>query len=68
MVFAPLMEIELKVLVEQIRALNKSVAKLEDTIKKEGATLPGHKNLKGIKGIKGIAIWVRRSYCRYLAT
>ena len=51
MVFAPLMEIELEVLVEQIRALNKSVAKLEETIKKEGAKLPGHKNLKSIKGI-----------------
>jgi transposase len=51
MKFAPLMEFELEVLVEQIRAINTSVAKLENTIKKEGAKLPGHKNLKSIKGI-----------------
>ena len=51
MKFAPLMEIELEVLVEQIRAINTSVAKLENTIKEEGAKLPGHKNLKSIKGI-----------------
>lgn len=51
MKFAPLMEIELEVLVEQIRAINASVAKLEETIKKEGSKLSGHKNLKSIKGI-----------------
>ena len=51
MKFAPLMEIELEVLVEQIRVINTSVAKLENTIKEEGAKLPGHKNLKSIKGI-----------------
>ena len=51
MKFAPLLEFELEVLVEQIRAINASVAKLEDTIKEEGAKLPGHKNLKSIKGI-----------------
>ena len=51
MKFSPLMEIELQILVEQIRAINASVAKLESTIKEEGAKLPGHKNLKSIKGI-----------------
>jgi transposase len=51
MKFAPLMEFELEVLVEQICALNASVAKLERMIKEEGAKLPGHKNLKSIKGI-----------------
>ena len=51
MKFAPLMEIELEVLMEQIRVINTSVAKLENTIKEEGAKLPGHKNLKSIKGI-----------------
>lgn len=51
MKFAPLMELELDVLVEQIRALNASIAKLENTIKEEGSKLPGHKNLKSIKGI-----------------
>ena len=49
--FSPLMEIELQILVEQIRAMNASVAKLEGTIKEEGTKLPGHKNLKSIKGI-----------------
>jgi transposase len=51
MKFAPLIELELQVLVEQIRATNANVAKLEDAIKKEGAKLPGHRNLKSIKGI-----------------
>lgn len=42
---------ELKVLVEQIRSLNRSIAELEDVIRREGEKLPGHKNLKSIKGI-----------------
>jgi transposase len=51
MMFDPMVNIELGVLVEQIRSLNKSIAKLDDSIKKEGQQLPGHKNLKSIKGI-----------------
>ena len=51
MIFDPLVEMELQVLVEQIRSLNKSIAKLERSIKEEGPRLPGHKNLKSIKGI-----------------
>lgn len=43
--------VELRVIVDQIRSLNKSVADLEKTIKAEGPKLPGHKNLKSIKGI-----------------
>lgn len=51
MKFDPLVEIELRVIVGQIRALNQSIAELETTIKQEGSKLPGHKNLKSIKGI-----------------
>ena len=47
----PLVSIELRVIVEQIRALNRSVADLEGTIKSEGPKLPGFKNLTSIKGI-----------------
>jgi len=51
MVFDPMTETELRVLVEQIRSLNKSIAELEETIKDSGSKLDGHKNLKSIKGI-----------------
>jgi transposase len=51
MIFDPLVEVELQVLVDQIRSLNKSIGKLERSIKEEGPKLPGHKNLKSIKGI-----------------
>lgn len=51
MIFDPLVEVELQVLVDQIRSLNKSITKLERSIKEEGPKLPGHKNLKSIKGI-----------------
>ena len=44
-------DVELRVLVEQIRSLNRSVTELEKTIKAQGPKLPGHKNLKSIKGI-----------------
>ena len=36
MIFDPLVEVELQVPVEQIRSLNKSIAKLERSIKEEG--------------------------------
>lgn len=44
-------DLELKVLVDQIRSLNHSIAELEKVVRKEGEKLPGHKNLKSIKGI-----------------
>lgn len=44
-------DIELRVLVEQIRSLNQSVAELEKAMKDKGPKLPGHKNIKSIKGI-----------------
>lgn len=51
MIFDPMVEVELGVLVEQIRSLNKSIAKLDVSIKDGGQELPGHENLKSIKGI-----------------
>jgi transposase len=49
--FDPMIGIELKVIVEQIRSLNQSIAELEKTIGEEGSKLEGHKNLTSIKGI-----------------
>jgi transposase len=51
MKFDPMIRIELKVIVEQIRSLNQSIAELEKTITEEGQKLEGHKNLTSIKGI-----------------
>ena len=45
MKFDPMIRIELKVIVEQIRSLNQSIAELEKTITEEGQKLQGHKNL-----------------------
>lgn len=51
MMLGDVVDIELRVLVDQIRGLNKSIAELERTMKEQGPKLPGHKNLKSIKGI-----------------
>lgn len=51
MPFDSIVELELSVLVEQIRSLNESIARLEVSIKDEGCTLPGHEHIKSIKGI-----------------
>src|SRR6516225_11086161 len=51
MAFDPMIRIELKVLVEQIRSLNQSITELDKTIEDEGRKLEGHKNLTSIKGI-----------------
>jgi transposase len=51
MMLGDVVDVELRVLVEQIRSLNQSIAELETTMKKEGPKLPGYKNLKSIKGI-----------------
>jgi hypothetical protein len=48
--FDPMIRIELKVIVQQIRSLNQSVAELEKTIAEEGSKLEGHQNLTSIKG------------------
>jgi len=49
--FEPLVKLEVEVLVNQIRSLNKSICELDKAIKDEGSKLKGHKNLKSIKGI-----------------
>lgn len=46
-----MVEVELKVIVDQIRSLNKSIAELEKSITEGGSKLEGHKNLTSIKGI-----------------
>ena len=51
MPFDPLVNLELQIIVDQIRSLNKSIAELEELIGKEGQKLDGHKNLTSIKGI-----------------
>jgi len=50
-----LVDLELKILVEQIRSLNKSIAELEESISRESQKLEGHKNLTSIKGIGGLS-------------
>ncbi|HYW78422.1 MAG TPA: IS110 family transposase [Thermoguttaceae bacterium] len=47
----PVVLVEVRALVAQIRSLNQTISELEKTIKTEGEKLPGHKNLKSIKGI-----------------
>jgi len=49
--FDEIVRIELRVIVEQIRSLNKSIAELEKTIGEAGSKLEGHKGLSSIKGI-----------------
>lgn len=49
--FDEIVRIELRVIVEQIRSLNKSIAELDKTIGEEGSKLEGHKSLASIKGI-----------------
>jgi len=53
--FEILVHLELEIIVDQIRSLNQSVAKLEATIRSEGQKLEGHKNLTSIKGIGGLS-------------
>ena len=53
--FDRLVNLELKIIVDQIRGLNKSIAELEETIGREGQKLEGHKNLTSIKGIGGLS-------------
>lgn len=49
--FEPLPRIELEVIVEQIRSLNRSIGRLEEVIEEAGKKLPGYSNLTSIKGI-----------------
>jgi transposase len=49
--FDEIVQIELRVIVGQIRSLNKSIADLEKTIGDAGSKLEGHQGLSSIKGI-----------------
>jgi transposase len=49
--FDEVVRIELRVIIEQIRSLNKSIAELDKAIGEEGSKLEGHKGLMSIKGI-----------------
>ena len=51
MYFGSTVDVELRVLVGQIRSLNQSIAELEKAIAEQGPKLPGYANLKSIKGI-----------------
>jgi transposase len=53
--FDVLVDLELRVLVDQIRGLNRGIEELEEAIKEEGRELPGHGNLKSIKGIGSLS-------------
>jgi transposase len=55
MQFDLLVNLELKIIVDQIRSLNMSIAELEKAISKEGQKLAGHKHLTSIKGIGGLS-------------
>jgi transposase len=49
--FDEIVQIELRILVDQIRSINRNVAELEKTITDAGSKLEGHENLNSIKGI-----------------
>ena len=51
MYFGSTVDLELRILVDQIRSLNQSIAELEKAISEQGPKLPGYENLKSIKGI-----------------
>jgi transposase len=47
----PTVKLEVEVVVEQIRSLNKGIKKLEEELKNRGKGMEGYKNLNSIKGI-----------------
>jgi transposase len=49
------LNLELKIFINRIGSLNRSIAELEETIGQEGQKLKGHKNLTSIKGIGGLS-------------
>ena len=55
--FNPITNVEIRVMVDQIRALNKSIQELDSAIEDNGSKMDGFENLKSIKGIgaKGAA-------------
>ena len=53
--FDLLVDLEWKILGEQMRARNKSIAEWEETISREGQKLEGHQNLTSLKGLSGLS-------------
>jgi transposase len=51
-----MVQLELRVLVEQIRSLSESIAELDERLEEEGQQLPGYENLTSIKGIGSLKI------------
>jgi transposase len=49
--FDEIVQIELRVIVDQIRSLNRSIRELEKTIGEQGSKLEGHKSLTSITGV-----------------
>ena len=58
------MRIELRVIVEQIRSLTKSIAELEKTIGEEGSKLEGHKSLSSIMIRGGVQYLLTGAFSR----
>ena len=52
--FEPLPWIELEVILEQIRSLNRSIGRLEEVIEEAGKKLPGYLNPTSISGIESL--------------
>ncbi len=53
-----MVQLELRILVEQIRALSESIAELDERLEEEGQQLPGYENLTSIKGIGSLSATV----------
>lgn len=54
MCFGRTVDVELRVLIGQIRSLNQSIAELEKTMAEEAPKLPGYKNITSITGIANV--------------
>jgi transposase len=53
-----MVQLELRILVEQIRSLSESIAELDERLEEEGQQLPGYENLTSIKGIGSLSATV----------
>jgi transposase len=53
-----MVQLELRVLVEQIRSLSESIAELDERLEEEGQQLAGYENLTSIKGIGSLSATV----------
>jgi transposase len=56
-----LAQVELEIIVEQIRSLNRNIRRLEEVIEEAARKLPGYTNLTSIKGIGSLGAGVRLS-------